>query len=195
MISDRQAKRLHEAVAAYGLDTQQLRKFAAMGSHDLRQALSNPEVPEEITSLLSILQALVTPPTRQQVSKPSDAVAFLMVAMAPCVQEQLWVLCLNTKNHIQHAQLVYQGTVDTSPVRAAEVFRPALRLNSPAILVAHCHPSGEPAPSQEDVALTRELVSAGDLLSIEVLDHLVIGHGAWVSLRERGLGFNKRREQ
>ncbi len=69
-------------------------------------------------------------------------------------------------------------------------FKEALKQNASAIIVAHNHPSGDPTPSSEDVAVTREIVEAGKLLGVEVLDHLVIGQGRWVSLRERGLGFN-----
>jgi DNA repair protein RadC len=74
-------------------------------------------------------------------------------------------------------------------VRAAEVFRPAVRDNAPSIIVVHNHPSGDPTPSPEDINITRELISAGKLLSIELLDHLVIGDGnRYVSLNEKGLG-------
>jgi DNA repair protein RadC len=98
---------------------------------------------------------------------------------------------MNSKNRIQHAQAIYQGTVNSAQIRPAEVFRPAMQLNSPAIIIAHAHPSGDPAPSPEDVLITRELVSAGNILEIELLDHLVVGAGKWVSMRERGLGFGK----
>jgi len=70
-----------------------------------------------------------------------------------------------------------------------ELFREAVRLNSAALIIAHNHPSGDPTPSPEDVQVTRQIVEAGKLLSIDVLDHLVIGQARWVSLKERGLGF------
>ena len=74
-------------------------------------------------------------------------------------------------------------------MRVGEVFREAIRLNAAALIVAHNHPSGDPTPSPEDVNVTRQIVEAGKLLDIDVLDHLVIGQGRWVSLKERGLGF------
>ena len=74
-----------------------------------------------------------------------------------------------------------------SPV--CEVFRPAIRRNAAAIIIAHNHPSGDPAPSPEDVAVTRQLACPGQMLDMEALDHLVIGQGRWTSLRERRLGF------
>ena len=74
-------------------------------------------------------------------------------------------------------------------MRAAEVFKPAVTRSSPAIVVVHNHPSGDPTPSAEDVRTTEQLVKAGEFLDIELLDHIVIGHSNFVSLKERGLGF------
>jgi DNA repair protein RadC len=83
------------------------------------------------------------------------------------------------------------GNVNSAVVRAAEVFRPAIRDNAPSIIVVHNHPSGDPTPSPEDIAVTRELVAAGKLLGIELLDHVVIGSGnRYVSLNEKRLGFS-----
>jgi DNA repair protein RadC len=77
-------------------------------------------------------------------------------------------------------------------VRVGEVFKEAVRQNSSAMIVAHNHPSGDPTPSPEDVIVTREIVQAGKLLDVEVLDHPIIGHGRWASLREGRLGFGTR---
>jgi DNA repair protein RadC len=88
-------------------------------------------------------------------------------------------------------QEIYVGNVNSAVVRAAEVFRPAIRDNAPSIIVAHNHPSGDPTPSPEDIAITRELVAAGKLLGIELLDHIVIGNGSrYISLNEKRLGFS-----
>ncbi len=84
---------------------------------------------------------------------------------------------------------VYKGSVNSSQVRVGELFKDAIRTNSSAIIVVHNHPSGDPTPSPDDVAVTRAIVQAGKLLDIDVLDHMVIGQGKWVSLKERGLGF------
>ncbi len=86
-------------------------------------------------------------------------------------------------------ETVYVGSLNASYIRVAEVFREAVTRNCAAVIVAHNHPSGDPTPSPEDVAVTRQLVAAGKLLDIEVLDHLVVGMQRFVSLRERGLGF------
>ncbi len=105
-------------------------------------------------------------------------------------QEELWVLLLNTKNVITHDALIYRGTVNSAVIRIAEVFKPAVWVNAAAIIISHCHPSGDPTPSPEDVQVTRSVVEAGQLLGIDVLDHLVIGNNnRWTSLKEGGVGF------
>jgi DNA repair protein RadC len=85
---------------------------------------------------------------------------------------------------------VYHGSVNSSQVRIAEVFKPAIQRMAPAILVCHNHPSQDPTPSPDDVAVTRAMVQAGKLLDITLLDHLIIGGGRFVSLKERNLGFD-----
>jgi DNA repair protein RadC len=125
---------------------------------------------------------------RFQIASPADVAKLLQVEMAHLDQEHLRVICMDTKNRVMKIQTVYVGTVDSAGLRVGEVFKEAIRLNSPAIIMCHNHPSGDPAPSQEDVAVTRQIVDAGKLLDVDVLDHLIIGHGRYVSLRERGLG-------
>jgi DNA repair protein RadC len=98
-------------------------------------------------------------------------------------------MLLDTRNHILAIHEVYHGSVNSSQVRIAEVFKAAIRRNATAIIVVHNHPSGDPTPSPDDVAVTRAIVQAGKLLEVEVLDHLVIGLGRFVSMKERGLGF------
>jgi DNA repair protein RadC len=113
----------------------------------------------------------------------------MLVEMSHLDQEHLRVICLDTKNRVQRMQTVYVGSLNSSVVRVGEVFKEAVRLNSAALIVVHNHPSGDPTPSPEDVQVTRQLVEAGQLLDIELLDHLVIGAGRFVSMRERRLGF------
>lgn len=125
-----------------------------------------------------------------QVRSPQDVATLLQLEMGLLEQEHLRVVLLNTKNHVQGVRDVYRGSVNSSQVRTAEVFRDAVKENCPALVVAHNHPSGDPTPSPEDVRVTRDLVAAGKLLDIEVLDHLVIGRNRFVSLRQRKLGFD-----
>jgi len=130
-----------------------------------------------------------TPEDRWQVRAPSDAAQMLMPMLSHQTREHLVVLVMDTRNRIVHQETLYIGTLNTSLCRPAEVFAVAMQHNAAGIVVAHNHPSGDPNPSPEDIALTRRLVDAGKVLEIAVLDHLVIGHNKYVSLRERNLGF------
>lgn len=132
----------------------------------------------------------LAPEERAAIQSPQDVANLLSAEMAALDQEHLRVLLLNTKNEVLSIQEIYVGNVNSSVVRPAEIFRPAVRNNTPSIIVVHNHPSGDPTPSREDIAITRTLVSSGELLGIELLDHVVIGSGnRYVSLKEKGLGF------
>lgn len=133
--------------------------------------------------------AALGPEQRPQITQPGDVAKLLMLEMAYLAQEQLRVICLDTKNHVIAQQSVYQGTINSSAVRAAEVFRPAITRACLSIVVVHNHPSGDPTPSPEDIRTTEQLRKAGELLDIELLDHIIIGRHQFVSLKERGLGF------
>jgi DNA repair protein RadC len=133
---------------------------------------------------------LSTPDDRPSISSPADAANLLMYQMAALDQEYLYVILLDTRNRlIGQPREVYHGSLNTSLIRVGEIFREAVKVNAAGLIVAHNHPSGDPSPSPEDVAVTRALVEAGKLLDIDVLDHLVIGRHRFVSLKERGLGF------
>lgn len=105
-------------------------------------------------------------------------------------QEEMWCLLLNTKNRITHEVMVYRGTINTIYIRPAELFKEAVRVNAPALLLSHVHPSGSPDPSPEDIRATHNAYQAGKLLGIDVLDHIIVGRESWISLREKGLGFS-----
>jgi DNA repair protein RadC len=135
--------------------------------------------------------AALSPDDRPLVGSPDDVANLLQIEMAALEQEQLRVVLLDTKHRIIGTRTVYQGSVNQAQIRVGEVFRDAVRQNATAIVAVHNHPSGDPTPSTPDVSLTLELVTAGKLLDIELLDHLIIGQGRWVSLRRLGLGFPK----
>ncbi len=126
---------------------------------------------------------------RPTINSPADAAALVQYEMALLEKEHLRVILLDRRNRVQDIEEVYQGSVNSSQIRVGEVFRAAIRQLASCIVVIHNHPSGDPTPSPDDVAVTRAIVQAGKLLDVECLDHLVIGHGSWVSLKERGLGF------
>ena len=127
-----------------------------------------------------------------EIRSPADAAALLIGLMSTLEQEYLYVILLNTRNRvIGPPREVYHGSLNTTLIRAGEVFRDAIRVNAAAIIVAHNHPSSELAPSPEDSAVTAILVEAGKLLDIELLDHLIVSRKGFISLKERGLGFKK----
>ncbi len=126
------------------------------------------------------------------IRSPRDVADRLLVEMGRLEREELRVLSLNAKNVVQRVSHVYAGNVSTSLVRIGELFRDAVRLDASGVVLVHNHPSGDPTPSSEDLHLTAEAIAAGRLLDLEVLDHVVIGHDAWVSLRDRGVAFDRR---
>lgn len=132
---------------------------------------------------------VAAPDERPTVKSPADAANLLLLDMAPLEQEHLRTVIMDSKNRVLKVHTVYIGSLNAAHVRIAELFREAIRLNAAALIVAHNHPSGDPTPSPEDVHVTRQIVEAGKLLNVDVLDHLVIGQQRWVSLKERGLVF------
>jgi DNA repair protein RadC len=133
--------------------------------------------------------ALSVPDARPVVRRPEEAAQLLMLGMGLLEQEEVHTLLLDTRNRVIGKPMVYRGSLNAVSMRIGEIFRDAVRSNCAAIIVAHNHPSGDPTPSAEDVAVTRALAQAGKLLSVELLDHIIIVHNGFVSLKERGLGF------
>jgi DNA repair protein RadC len=131
------------------------------------------------------------PTGRWTIRTPRDVAERLILQMGRLEREELRVVLLNTKNVVLRVATVYQGNVSSSLVRVGELYRDAVRLNASGIILVHNHPSGDPTPSPDDLHLTAEALAAGRLLDIELLDHLVIGHDAFVSLRERGVAFGR----
>ncbi len=121
-------------------------------------------------------------------SSPQDVADYLH-DLANAETEHLRVVLLDTRNRPIRKLDVYQGSVNTSLIRIGEVFRDAVRANAASVIVAHNHPSGDPTPSPEDVAVTCAMVEAGRLLDIEVLDHVILSSTGFVSLKSKGLGF------
>jgi DNA repair protein RadC len=125
------------------------------------------------------------------IRSPRDVADRLLVEMGRLEREELRVLSLNAKNVVQRVSHVYVGNVSASLVRVGELFRDAVRLDASGVVLVHNHPSGDPTPSPDDLHLTAEAIAAGRLLDVDVLDHVVIGHDAWVSLRDRGVTFDR----
>jgi DNA repair protein RadC len=130
-----------------------------------------------------------SPAERPYITSPGDAASLLMAEMQDLPQEHLRVILLDTRNRVISVPTIYVGSLNTSVVRVGELFRMAISSQAAAVIVAHNHPSGCASPSPEDVAVTRHIVQAGELLAISVLDHIIIGRNSFVSLKERCLGF------
>ncbi len=122
---------------------------------------------------------------KYQILTSAHAAQLVMAEMMHLDHEQLRVLSLNTKNQVVANQVLYSGTVNSSVLRAAEVFRTAITRKCSAIIVIHNHPSGSTSPSAEDIEVTKQLIEAGKVLDIDMLDHLIIGNQDYLSLKER----------
>jgi DNA repair protein RadC len=146
----------------------------------------------EIKAALEIGRRLMTaaPQEKPRVTTPADAANLLMSEMMFLEKEHLKLVLLDTRNYVLATPTVYVGSLNSSVIRVAELFRAAIKENAAAFIVAHNHPSGDPSPSPEDIRVTKQLAQAGKLLDIEVLDHVIIGRQRYVSLKERGLGFD-----
>jgi len=169
-----------------------LHGVAAAGAADLASIKGiGPSTAARIKSALEISRRLLAPEDqRLPIRSAADAAAILQPLLMHRDQEYLYVLLLDTRNRVIGDPVqVYHGSLNTSLIRVGEVFRDAIKVNAAALVISHNHPSGDPSPSPEDVAVTRAIVEAGKLLDIECLDHIVLASAKFVSLKERGLGF------
>ena len=165
-----QRANFQEVCAVYGLGPAKAAQIKAAIELGYRLLQENPELKDSISS-------------------PADAADLIRYKMQALTQEELWVILLDTRNRMIHIEEVYKGSLNSSQVRVGELFRAAIQRNAASIILAHNHPSGDPSPSPEDAALTKAVVEVGRMMDISVLDHLVIGQGTYVSMKERGLGF------
>ena len=120
------------------------------------------------------------------ISSPKDAYEMIKDQLQDLDREQFIIACLNTKNEPTNISVVSVGSLNKAIVHPREVFKTAILSNAASIMAFHNHPSGETTPSQQDIQLTNRLVGAGELLGIKLLDHLIIGDGAFTSLKEKG---------
>lgn len=184
-------KMAEDLLAAFG----GLGGLARASTADLcRQRGMGPAKAAQLKAALELARRfqIEQPEERLQIRSPSDAAHLLQLEMAALEQEQLRVILLDSKNRLLAVRRLYEGSINAAQVRIGEIFREAVRENCAALVVVHNHPSGDPTPSPEDLRLTEAMVAAGRLLDIDVLDHVIIGHGRWVSMRERGAGFGPR---
>ncbi|HZW49629.1 MAG TPA: DNA repair protein RadC [Bacillota bacterium] len=162
-----------------------LRGLAKLDYRQLRQEKGLGQAKAaELAALLEIALRIAEPDERIVLKSPEEVAAFLMPLLRHENQEKFLVLSLNSKNQLIQQEVVFIGTLNSTVVHPREVFKSALMHAAAGIIVAHNHPSGDPSPSAEDVKVTQSLVDAGKVMGIPLLDHLVIGHGKWVSLRD-----------
>jgi len=131
------------------------------------------------------------PSGRWTIHAPRDVGERLVPQMGYLEREELRVVLLNTRNIVIRLVTIYQGNVSSSLVRIAELFRDAVRLNATGVILVHNHPSGDPTPSPDDLRLTAEALAAGRLLDVHLLDHLIVAGDGFVSLRDRGVAFDR----
>lgn len=126
-------------------------------------------------------------PDGRQLTSPEAVAEYLGPEMRDLAQEQLRVILLDSKNRVLGASFVYQGGIDAITICLRDCFREAVRANAAAVVFVHNHPSGDPTPSPDDQRVTAEACRAGELLGIELVDHIIIARGGHVSLRRAGL--------
>jgi DNA repair protein RadC len=149
--------------------------------------------PDAVTAHLGTVQDALAVAARGTLSSApiigtsEHAALFLMVTMAGLSVEHLRVLFLNTKNRLIAEEDFGRGTIDQAPIFPREVIKRALEIGAASVIVAHNHPSGEPKPSRQDIAITKQLIAGGNALNIAVHDHFIIASSGWISLRAEGL--------
>jgi DNA repair protein RadC len=156
----------------------ELRQIAGIGPAKARQLLS----------AIQLSKLLTSPPKEERICirSPQDAYNALKHDLTYLTQEHFVVIGLNTKNHILFKHTVTIGPLNASLVHPREVFRPLIRHSAASCIVAHNHPSGDPVPSREDIEVTKRLKEAGNIIGIELLDHIIIGLHEYYSLKEKG---------
>jgi len=122
-----------------------------------------------------------------KINTPKDLADLLMGEMNDLTQEVLKVVLLSTKNIIIATKDVFKGSLNTSIVHPREIFKQAIDKNSSSIIICHNHPSGDPTPSKEDINITLRIKECGNIIGIQLVDHIIIGNNKFVSLKERGL--------
>jgi len=176
-----------------------LRRIFQASTSELSNCVAGigPAVASRLSAAFEIGRRLTLETDEQPIiNGPIAATALVQYDMSLLDQEEMWVLLLNTHFRLIEIDKLYKGSVNTAIVRVGEVYKKAIKMNASHILIVHCHPSGDPTPSPDDIALTRAVVQAGKMLDICCLDHLIIGRvgpghpTGFVSLKERGLSFN-----
>ncbi|GAA0334016.1 DNA repair protein RadC [Bacillus carboniphilus] len=157
---------------------EELTSIKGIGTAKAIQLLATFELARRVASLKDT--------DRYTIRSPEDGANYVMSEMRFLSQEHFVCIYLNTKNQVLHKQTIFIGSLNASIVHPREVFKEAFRRSAASIICFHNHPSGDPAPSREDIEVTKRLAECGKIIGIEVLDHLIIGENRYVSLKEKG---------
>lgn len=142
----------------------------------------------QIVSALQLARILNAPGQQAYtISSPKDAADLMKPELAYLQREHFVLLFLNTKNRVIGKETIAIGSLDSCIVSPMQVYKAAVKRSSAAIIAVHNHPSGDPTPSREDIALTERLVNAGEIMGVQLLDHLIIANENYCSMKERGL--------
>lgn len=166
-------RNLHEA------SLQELIKIRGIGEAKAIQILAGIEIGKRLVRIRREDQI--------SIQNPETVADYLMEDLRYLPQEHFVCLYLNIKNKIIHKKSLFIGSLNSSIVHPRDIFREGIRFNAASIICAHNHPSGDPTPSPEDLLVTQRLVEAGNLVGIEVVDHIIIGDGSFFSMRSEGL--------
>lgn len=141
---------------------------------------------QQLKAALELSKELLLPSSEDfRITQPEDAYEYAkFLSLQP--EENLMIICLNTKNRVIHSEICSKGSVNASIVHPREVFCEAIKTRSASIIICHNHPSGDPEPSSEDISITKRLKECGKIIGIELLDHIILGDGRFVSLKEKG---------
>lgn len=175
-----------ELLCAHGT----VERLAAATPHELRRTSGVGEVKAlHLLAAFELGRRLGAQPARRRplVRTPADAASLLMPHLRFQETERFWVVLLNTKNEVLERIEISKGGLASSPVHPREVFKAAVKAGAAGVILIHNHPSGDPTPSGADLAITTRLSRAGGVMGIPIIDHIIVGDGSFVSLRERGV--------
>jgi len=169
-------------IAEHGLDKlfdcslKELQKIKGIGQGKAMQILSMAELGKRYNNSKTPIR---------KITCAEDVFKYFHERLKDKKEEHFYVLMLNTQNNIIAEQLISKGILDASIIHPREIFKPAIKNSASKIILIHNHPSGDPNPSPEDIEITKQLIEAGKLINIKVLDHVIIGGGKWWNWKER----------
>ncbi|QUI23331.1 DNA repair protein RadC [Vallitalea pronyensis] len=186
----RKERSIELAQRILGITEQGIRGIYGLSLDDLQQVSGIGRVKSiQIKAIAELSKRLskYNAETKLKISSPGSIATLYMEEMRYLQQEHLKIVFLDTKNQIIADKFLTVGTVNASLINPREVFIQALRHHAVHVILLHNHPSGDPTPSQEDIAITKRIIEAGDIIGVRLLDHIIIGDGHYISLKERGI--------